>query len=199
MRNASLPASAYVVLGLIATFGPMTPYELKKMVDESIGYFWSFPRAQLYVEPERLKALGLLGEERESEGRRRRTYAITGAGREALREWLTSDVGASVELRDPGLLKLYFGAQLPREEVVALARAQEATHHARLAEYEVIERRLANVPDTAFARATLAMGLRYEQESVSFWAGIAANPPESQKLTAASAENTEKDAEGKRS
>src|SRR5579884_1556839 len=121
MKNASLSPSAYVVLGLLATYGPMTPYELKKMVDESIGYFWSFPRAQLYVEPERLKALGLLDEEREAEGRRRRTYRITETGREALHSWLTSDIGAPVELRDPGLLKLFFGQELSREEVVALA------------------------------------------------------------------------------
>ena len=46
--------AAYVVLGLLEVNGPGTPYDLKRWVDESIGYFWSFPRAQLYVEPERL-------------------------------------------------------------------------------------------------------------------------------------------------
>jgi PadR family transcriptional regulator, regulatory protein AphA len=178
MRNASLPTSSYVVLGLLATWGPMTPYQLKKAIDGSIGYFWSFPRAQLYVEPERLEALGLLTEEREPQGRRRRTYHIAEAGRAALREWLISDLGAPVELRDPGLLKLYFGPIVSREEVIALAHAQEAMHRARLAEYERIEARLARVPQAAYGRATLHMGLRYEQQSIAFWADIAAHPPE---------------------
>ncbi len=197
MKNTTLPASSYVVLGLLATWGPMTPYHLKKAVDGSIGYFWAFPRAQLYVEPERLRDLGLLAEEREPEGRRRRTYRITEAGRTTLREWLTTDIGAPVELRDPGLLKLYFAPNVARDAVIALAHAQAATHQARLAEYERIEAELAGDPRDAYALATLRMGLRYEQQSVEFWAEIAAHPPEIQSLTAEFAEDTEK-MQGKR-
>lgn len=194
MKNASLLTSSYLVLGLLATYGPMTPYQLKKAVDGSIGYFWSFPRAQLYVEPERLKTLGLLTEEREPEGRRRRTYQITEAGQTALHEWLVSDLGAPVELRDAGLLKLYFGPRLSREQVVALAHAQEAMHRAQLAEYERIEDMLAQHPDAAFGRATLHMGLRYEQQSVAFWADVAANPPEIPSSVPADAVVAEEDA-----
>src|SRR5438270_4630979 len=98
--------SAYVVLGLLEVNGPGTPYELKRWVDGSIGYFWSFPRAQLYVEPERLAGLGLLHEEREAAGRRRRLYSLAEPGRVALLAWLRSDQAAPTELRDPGLLKL---------------------------------------------------------------------------------------------
>jgi DNA-binding PadR family transcriptional regulator len=177
MKYATLPASSYVVLGLLATWGPMTPYDLKKAIDGSIGYFWSFPRAQLYVEPERLKQFGLLSEERESEGRRRRVYSITPAGRAALRAWLTSDSGAPVQLHDPGLLKLFFAPNMTREDVVALARAQAATHRARLGEYERIAAGLGDNAQAAFAQATLRMGLRYEEQSVTFWEDIAANPP----------------------
>jgi len=191
MRSATLPTSSFAVLGLLASWGPMTSYELKKAIDGSIGYFWSFPRAQLYVEPERLKELGLLTEEREQEGRRRRVYSITAAGKAALREWLTSDVGAPVELRDPGLLKLFFARGMSREDVIALARAQEATHRARLAEYQRIEQHLVGDPRDAFGLATLRMGLRYEQESIAFWAGIAAHPPQVQSSTAKDAKDTE--------
>ncbi|HEY8641773.1 MAG TPA: PadR family transcriptional regulator [Candidatus Dormibacteraeota bacterium] len=67
---------------------PRNPSDLKRWVGESIGYFWSFPRAQLYVEPARLAEKGLVDETRELTGRRRRVYRITEAGRQALREWL---------------------------------------------------------------------------------------------------------------
>jgi DNA-binding PadR family transcriptional regulator len=155
----------------------MTPYDLKKAIDRSIGYFWSFPRAQLYVEPERLKELSFLSEEREAEGRRRRVYSITPAGKAALRAWLTSESGAAVELRDPGLLKLFFGPSMAREDVVALARAQAATHRARLGQYERLARDLGSNAQAVFALATLRMGLRYEEQSVAFWEEIAAHPP----------------------
>jgi DNA-binding PadR family transcriptional regulator len=178
MKNATLPPSSYVVLGLLAVYGPMTPYDLKKSIDGSVGYFWSFPRAQLYVEPERLKELGLLTEEREPEGRRRRTYSITEEGRATLREWLVADTYEHTEIHDAGLLKLFFSPAMTRDEVIALARQQEASHHQRLAEYEAIVAQIHDQPGMAPALATLRMGIRYETTSIEYWDGIARNPPD---------------------
>src|SRR5260370_40403074 len=56
--------------GLVAGMGPATPYELKQVVNASLGYFWSFPHSQLYSEPDRLAGLGLLEVEQEEAGRR---------------------------------------------------------------------------------------------------------------------------------
>jgi hypothetical protein len=38
---------SYAVLGLLEMAVTSTPYELKKMVDGCIGYFWDFPRGAL--------------------------------------------------------------------------------------------------------------------------------------------------------
>jgi len=178
MKNATLSPSSYVVLGLLAVYGSMTPYDLKKNIDGSVGYFWSFPRAQLYVEPERLKELGMLTEEREPDGRRRRTYSITEAGRATLREWLVADTYEHTEIHDRGLLKLYFAPAMTREEVIALARQQEASHRQRLAEYEAIVAQIRDLPGTAPALATLRMGILYETMSIEYWNDIARNPPD---------------------
>src|SRR6476661_9035037 len=83
-----LTATSYLVLGLIEREGPSTPYDLKRHVAATIGHFWSFPHALLYKEPPRLVELGLVTEEREEDGRRRRSFTITDAGRQALRRWL---------------------------------------------------------------------------------------------------------------
>ena len=172
MNTSSLSPSSYVILGLLATCGPATPYELKKLVDDSIGYFWSFPRAQLYVEPERLVSLGLLMERREEGGRRRRVYSITDAGRAALLAWLADETTISVELRDAGLLKLRFAGLLEPERVARLARAQAALHRQRLEEYERIATSIAldgeSVPSD-LSKDTLRMGLAYERLSIAFW------------------------------
>jgi PadR family transcriptional regulator, regulatory protein AphA len=173
-----LPTSSYVILGCIETCGPMTSYELKKAVDESIGYFWDFPRAQLYVDPERLVALGLLTEEREAEGRRRRTYSITEAGREHLHAWLRNGEAPPVELRDMGLLKLHFGTLLDRDGIIRLAQAHAAEHRSRLAAYESILQEISTMPDERYSLATLRMGLAYEHAAIAFWESIAVQPPE---------------------
>jgi DNA-binding PadR family transcriptional regulator len=181
MRESSLASSAYVVLGLLATYGPATPYDLKQWVDASIGYFWSFPRAQLYVEPERLVRLGMLTELREDTGRHRRVFSVTDTGRQALQDWIRSPDASPVELRDPGLLKLFFGGVVDPAEVLALARDERAQHIARLAEYERILPRLESDADAAFALATIRLGIRHEQVAVDFWQEIVDHPPKRQR------------------
>jgi PadR family transcriptional regulator AphA len=172
-----LPTSSYVILGMLMICGPMTPYELKKTVDGSIGYFWDFPRAQLYVDPARLVQQELLVEEREVEGRRRRTYHITEKGQAVLQKWLHEPAVVEVELRDTGLLKLYFGTLLNQADIKALALRERDLHRQRLLEYERIKEGSAATPAMAFALATLQVGLSYERLSITFWEDIAAHPP----------------------
>jgi PadR family transcriptional regulator AphA len=175
--EASLAHSAYVVLGLLDLYGPGTPYDLKRWVEKSVGYFWSFPRAQLYVEPQRLAELGLVEEVREPAGRRRRRFSITPAGRESLRAWIRSDASPPAELRDPGLLKLFFAGGVETAAVAALARANAAEHARRLADYERLLPTLERDPSAAFALATLRLGLRHERLAVEFWREVADAPP----------------------
>ncbi len=171
---------SYVVLGFIGRAGSATPYDLKRWAGESIGNFWPFPHSQLYSEPARLAQAGLLDEQQEQAGRRRRTYSLTDSGLAVLRDWLREPTVEQTQMRDLGLLKLFFGQFLSSEEVVAHAHLQEANHRARLAAYAAIDAHLAgHEPDrVAYARATLRMGLLNEEAFVRFWAEIAQRPPQ---------------------
>jgi len=163
----TLTPTSYLVLGLVRHLGECTSYELKATVARSVGYFWSFPHSQLYAEPARLTELGLLAEARELSGRRRRRYSITDAGQTALEEWLRTPAEGVTELRDLGLLQLFFGSCVEPEAVRTLARAQKEAHQARLAEYtEISSHATAGDP---FQYTTLAMGLRFEQAAIAFW------------------------------
>src|SRR4051795_12119329 len=82
-----LTPTSYIVLGLIDLCGEATPYDLKGLVAATLGNFWTVQHAQLYTETARLAEDGLLDERREEEGRRRKIYSVTKAGREALSEW----------------------------------------------------------------------------------------------------------------
>jgi PadR family transcriptional regulator, regulatory protein AphA len=163
LQPRRLTNTSFIVLGLLELFGDATPYELKAAVAASVGNFWTVQHAQLYSEPERLAADGLVAEEREEGGRRRRRYAITPAGEAALAEWRAAPTAAFTELRDPGLLQLFFGA-----DPAALAAAQLEAHEAKLAEYEEQHAQL-----TAGARPgirlALEAGIAHEHVWVDFW------------------------------
>lgn len=178
---AKLTPTSYLVLGLVAREGPSTPYDLKRHVTSTIGHFWSFPHALLYKEPPRLVELGLLTEEREEGGRRRRLFTITDAGRLALRHWLGRPAHESTELRDLGLLQLFFADLAAPAAMLAIAREQLALHRAQLAEYEAGKqsesRHRGARPTTPSAEhwrgVTLPMGLLYERAAVEFWDRVA--------------------------
>ena len=124
---APLTPTSYLVLGLVTREGASTPYDLKRHVAAMIGHFWSFPHALLYKEPARLVELGLLTEERELDGRRRRRFTITNAGRQALREWLRRPARQPTELRDLGLLQLFFADLEPTTATLAIAQASSGS------------------------------------------------------------------------
>jgi DNA-binding PadR family transcriptional regulator len=164
--DINLTPASYIVLGLLDAAGEATPYDLKRMVAASVGNFWSLQHAQLYTEPERLANAGLLTEAREEGGRRRKRYAITKAGRAALRKWLEAPTGEMTELRDPGLLQLFFGS-----DPAALAAVQLPTHRAKLSEYRELH---ANCPeDPAGVRLALQAGIAHEREWIRFWQRLA--------------------------
>jgi PadR family transcriptional regulator, regulatory protein AphA len=167
VQEIRLTPTSYIVLGLLEFAGESTPYALKRLVAGSVGYFWTLQHAQLYTEPERLAAAGYLTEKREQGGRRRKLYAITKRGREALERWRTEPETELAELREPSLLKLFFGAD-PKE----LAAAQIPANRARLAEYEAIR---DSMPDDVPSgpRQALEMGIRSERATIAFWEELA--------------------------
>ena len=172
--DTRLGTTSYVVLGLLAAHGPLTPYELKAQVAASVGYFWSFPHSQLYGEPARLSALGLVSERREESGRRRRRFAVTGAGIRAVERWLAEPVESHPQIRDLALLKLYLGGLVPPERVAELARAQQTAHRERLAVYQEIDAALRSAGDSVrHQHATVRLGVAYERAATAFWAEIA--------------------------
>jgi PadR family transcriptional regulator, regulatory protein AphA len=164
---------SYLVLGIVALRGPSTPYDLKRFVQRSIGHFWPFPHTQLYSEPARLAEAGLLDEEREETGRRRRHYSLTEAGRLRLADWLAEPVTSPTEYRDLGLLKFFFSELTEPPEALALARAQARAQRRQLAEYERLLERFGDRPEYARRLLTAELGARLARRAAEFWDEIA--------------------------
>jgi hypothetical protein len=131
------------------------------------------PHSQFYSEPGRLAESGLVVEDREDQGRRRRFFAITDTGRAALRQWFTQPVTDLPEIRDVALLRLFFGGLAEPADIVPLARSQSDPHQERLLTYENLDH---NDPPS-HPGAALQLGLAYERAAHAFWQSIAENPP----------------------
>lgn len=117
-----LKPPAYLLLGLLR-LGATSGYAIKKTADVSTRFFWPTSLAQVYPELARLEDQGLVSRRDDSHGARARSaYSITQEGEDALLTWLRSEREAPVQLRDEGLLRLFFADALPAEDQLTLVR-----------------------------------------------------------------------------
>jgi DNA-binding PadR family transcriptional regulator len=166
LQGIRLTPTSYIVLGFVEIAGEATPYELKKAVAVSVGNFWSLQHAQLYSEPERLAKAGYLTETREKGGRRRKRYALTDRGRRALGKWRREPTDELSELRDPGLLKLFFGA-----DPAVVAPVQIEAHRRKLDQFEKLRDSDPGSGDRG-PWLSLEAGIRVEREMIRFWEDV---------------------------
>lgn len=138
-----LSATAYVILGMVSR-EPRSGYEIKAVVDNTTRFFWAASYGQIYPELKRLSEAGLVEGIDASRGDRKRTvYAITADGEAELKDWLRRPP-ETAEMREEGLLKLFFsGALKPAEAVETLRsmrrRRLELTEQLRSMEPEKTE------------------------------------------------------------
>jgi PadR family transcriptional regulator AphA len=171
-----LSDSAHAVLVLIALRGPSTAYDVKRALARLAGEYWSAPHTQVYRECARLAAAGLLDEQSEEGGRRRRVYELTEAGREAVTAWVRDPNASSMEIRDVAALKLFAAELSTPADVRALAERQAADYRSRLATLDETEARFGDRPELAPRLRNIGMGRAVYEAALAFWEGVAADP-----------------------
>jgi PadR family transcriptional regulator, regulatory protein AphA len=120
-----LSPTAYVILGMISR-EPRSGYEIKGLVDKTTRFFWAASYGQIYPELKRLSESGLVkGVDAPTGGRKRSVYEITADGEDALKDWLRKPPQTS-EMREEGLLKLFFAGVLPPEQAVETLRSMRS-------------------------------------------------------------------------
>jgi DNA-binding PadR family transcriptional regulator len=174
MSSRSLTPVSFVVLGLIARDGPLTPYDVKAAVARGIAHFWPFPHSQIYSETDYLTSIGLLAEEREQGGRRRRTFRLTDAGRQALETWLRQPTSDPIHLRSYAFLKLYFGYFGRPQDVLHLANTQVALFETQCGEITQMVERLRVRTDRRWQMALAEMYADLSRAGLEGWKRIAA-------------------------
>ena len=174
--SPTLGDSAHAVLVVVALRGPSTAYDVKRALVRLAGEYWSAPHTQVYRECARLAAAGLLEEEVEEAGRRRRVYDLTPAGRDAVTAWVREPTDVSMEIRDVASLKLFAAELSTPDDVRALAEQQVASYRRRLAILDDVEERFGGRPEIAPRLRNVAMGRAVYEAALAFWEGVAVDP-----------------------
>ena len=170
---ADLSATGRVILGILGVAGPKSGYEIKQLVDNSARFFWAASYGQIYPELRRLKDAGLVTSADDPAGGRARVrWSITEPGSRALEEWLTSEDGGTFEMRDEGMLRLFFLGGVPERERPAVLDRIVARHRGIVQQLEGI-RPLAAAASSRYPTAVLETGIGYHLWLADRFAGIA--------------------------
>jgi PadR family transcriptional regulator AphA len=171
-QNGRAAKTPYALLGMLS-IAPMSGYDIRKNIEETIAHFWNESYGQIYPALKRLHAEGLIARRNGATqaARDRQVYAITAKGREALQSWLAESPSyepARFEL----LLKVFFARNAsPDHNLRHITEYRERTVR-ELAEYERIERTIKQSsgihPDAPFWLMTLSYGRRKAQASLEW-------------------------------
>ena len=161
----------YGLLGLLDN-GPASGYELTRWFERSLQqYAWHAQQSHIYPELKRLAGDGLVIVVDEGP-RGRRTYAITDAGRQALRAWLTSP-GKPRAVRDEHALRMFLLSTLDIPDARALTVQYLAEATEELAKLRTLIDEIDAQPHPAghlrFGRLAAEYGLHH-YEALQHWA-----------------------------
>jgi DNA-binding PadR family transcriptional regulator len=160
------------LLGLLREHGPMTGSQLAQTAQAQIGEYWNLTRSQIYRELTALTDSRFLAAGA-PDSRGSRVYAVTSAGEAAFLEWLQVSP-ADMKPRLPLLITVRFGADLPPGRLAEILGEHERRHRERLAEYRALDAELARIGVGPYGRATIALGIRYEEAVLQWFADLPA-------------------------
>ena len=164
--------TAEALLGMLS-LRPMSGYEIRQTIEQSIGNFWRESYGQIYPTLKRLVREGLAEVVPErGKGRGSRTvYRLTADGRKRLRAWLKTPSAEQVP-RNEMLLKVFFAGQISPGVARVQVEAFRERHVGELERYGEIARRMkemhAGHPDRPYWEMTLAFGCA-ENEAFVRW------------------------------
>lgn len=154
----------HVILGLLAHEN-LTGYDIKKMIDGAISFFWKGSFGSIYPALLSLEQEGLVvrAAEEGTEGAREKTvYSITEAGRQSLLAWLEQSKAAN-DLKYESLLKIFFGGIAEPEVTLKTVRAFEKETEENLKPLRLCRDNLKKVldqKDHLYYYLTVTFGIR---------------------------------------
>jgi len=132
----------FALLGFL-NYGPMTGYDLKKLLDTSTQMFWHAELSQIYPQLKKMEKEGLVTVVRETQTGKpdKKYYNITSQGKNLLLEWLAEPLDEVLPDKDSVLLQLFFAGALDKQKILSQLRLQLQLRRAYLnrVDGEVVE------------------------------------------------------------
>jgi DNA-binding PadR family transcriptional regulator len=132
--------TAYVILGILAIHPHQSGYEIRKTIQQSVGFFWGESFGQIYPTLKRLTAEKLIVPSSSGSTSRanRQEYSITPAGHDCLQNWLALPYRDDPP-RNEFLLKLFFARDAAPGVAVEHVRRFQENHRHILSTIEQLE------------------------------------------------------------
>ena len=175
--------SKYAIMGIMS-MGPVSGYDIKKMFEKSLSFFWNESYGQIYPILNKLAEQGLATRSIQKQTGKpdRHIYALTDKGRKALQDWMVQPVGRQI-VRHEILLKLFFGQHLSLTDNIRQVEHFRKLQSQKLEEIKATEKLLKadyeNNPDLPYWLMTVRYGiyvnrayLRWSKEALAILKGM---------------------------
>lgn len=160
------------ILGIL-NYGESTGYDLAKIFERSLGFFWTAKKSQIYRELAALEEMGLTMSRTviQHDKPNKKMFTITEQGKEELIRWESqSPKEESTEHRSSFLLQLFFGGTISLEKNIAHMKAINQRYKAIIEQMkepplsiEYYKHFVDNPHDAEFWKFTADFGARYVQ------------------------------------
>jgi PadR family transcriptional regulator, regulatory protein AphA len=139
---AQINKTQYAILGMLS-IRPRSGYDIKKQISRSIGFFWNENFGHIYPILKRMEKDGLVTKHIEEAGYRPRknVFTLTEKGKKELKRWLKTSVSEQ-PIRNELLLKLFFGAHLDEDDIIAMIEAEKEKSNNLIQLFDSIAREL---------------------------------------------------------
>jgi len=163
------------LLGLL-NHRPMAGYDLKRIFDDTIGFFWSAQMSQIYRELNILKKKGLVKSEIEPQEKRpdRKVYHLTKEGRKTFLSWLNKFPDQlSEQYRSRFLMRIFFSSRIKLDELAFQMKRYKKEKEERLRYLSKVEQWIKDYSrEKKFKEDAFCWNLIVKKEYKSIAAGI---------------------------
>ncbi len=167
-----------VILGLLL-YKKLSIYDMKKAIEQSVGFFYSSSYGNIHPAMKKLEAKGFVSvQEKLVHGRNRKEYSITEEGIGQFQIWLSQDIKVG-KIQDEGLLHLYFLAELKEDKRIELLNRYIEKLSEKVIELSEVENaiRKIEVPDKYrealnYRIITIDFGLKYYKFELTWYKDI---------------------------
>lgn len=153
----------YVILGLLNE-EHLSGYEIKRIIDTRLAFFWSESFGQIYPQLKALETEGLItaSDQTDRNSKASKKYMITDKGKEALQQWFLTPVEKEI-IRYEVLLKLYFSSATSSDVMLEHIKEFELNHNKQRKLFDKFEKQLKQDIDVHSNHKQVLMVLAFGQ------------------------------------